>query len=220
MTQEGLAKRVKPWPKRIIIHSGTNDLRSNEANHIVELLIDISKVVKSISPGPDIPFSSIVKCSDDTSLNGKIHNVSIQLKKQCSELGYDFSDNNCINAVCLNQSGLHLNRRGDASLARNLNDHLFRSTNPVFDSAEIGLRNDSVEPENLQADIDKLILYDLDLQDLESFKKQHSNHPFLAYLNINSLRNKIIDLKQFLTEVDIEILVIAETELNDSLPNS
>ena len=67
---------------------------------------------------------------------------------------------------------------------------LFRSTDPVFDSAEICLRNDSVEPENLQADIDKAV-YDLDLQELESFKKQHSNHLFLAYLNINSLRNKI-----------------------------
>ena len=111
-------------PKRVIIHSGTNDLRSNEANHIVGLLIDISKVVKSISPGTDISFSSIVKRSDDTSPNGKIHNVNVQLKKQCSELGYDFIDNDCINAACLNRSGLHLNQRGDASLARNLNDHL------------------------------------------------------------------------------------------------
>ena len=111
-------------PKRIIIHSGTNDLRSNEANHIVEQLIDISKVVKSILPGTDISFSSIVKHSDDTSLNAKIHNINVQLKKQCSELGYDFIDNGCINAACLNRSGLHLNRRADASIARNLNDHL------------------------------------------------------------------------------------------------
>ena len=80
--------------------------------------------MKSISPGTDISFSSIVKRSDDTSLNGKIHSVNVQLKKQCSELGYDFNDNDCINAACLNRSGLHLNRRGDASLARNLNDHL------------------------------------------------------------------------------------------------
>ena len=67
-------------PKKIIIHSGTNDLRSNEANHIVEQLIDISKVVTSISSGTDISFSGTVKRSDDTSLNGKIHNVNVQLK--------------------------------------------------------------------------------------------------------------------------------------------
>ena len=96
---------------------------------------------------------------------------------------------------------------------------LFKSTDPVYDNAEIGLRNDPVEPENLQADIDKTV-YDLDLQKLESFKKQHSNHPFLAYLNINSLRNKIVDLKQVLTKVDLETLVIAETKLNESFPNS
>ena len=96
---------------------------------------------------------------------------------------------------------------------------LFKSANPIFDNAEIGLRNDSVEPENLQADIDKTV-YDLHLQKLESFKKQHSNHQFLAYLNINSLRNKIVDLKQVLTKVDLEILVIAETKLDESFPNS
>ena len=70
----------------------------------------------------------------------------------------------------------------------------------------------------MQAGIDKTV-YDLDLQELESFKKQHSNHPFFAYLNINSLRNKIVDLKQVLTKVDLEILVIAETKLNESFPN-
>ena len=73
--------------------------------------------------------------------------------------------------VTLNRSGLHLNQRGDASLARNPNDHLRVITNidPVFDNAEIGSRKSSVEPENSQTDIDKTI-YDLDLQGLESFK--------------------------------------------------
>ena len=80
--------------------------------------------MKSVSPGTDISFSGIVKHSDDTSLNGKIHNVNVQLKKQCSELGYDFIDNDCINAGCLNRSGLYLNWRGDTSLARNFNDNL------------------------------------------------------------------------------------------------
>ena len=83
----------------------------------------------------------------------------------------------------------------------------------------LGLRNDSVEPENLQADIDKTV-YDLDLQKLESFKKQHSNHPFLAYLNINSLRNKIVHLKYVLTKVDLEISVIAQTKLDESFHKS
>ena len=97
---EDMLDFLKPFarrrPKKIIIHSGTIDLRSNEANHIVELLIDISKLVKSISPGTDISSYGIVKRSGDTSLNGTIHNVNIQLKKQCSELGYDFIDNDCI----------------------------------------------------------------------------------------------------------------------------
>ena len=111
-------------PKRIIIYSGTNDIRSNETDHIVELLTDLSKVVKSISPGTDISFSSIIKHSDVTSLHDKIDGINIHLKRQCSELEYDFIDDDCINAACLNRSGLHLNRRGDASLARYLNDHL------------------------------------------------------------------------------------------------
>ena len=86
---EDMLDFVKPVarrrPKRIIIHSGTNDLRSNEANHVVEQLIDISKVVKSILPGTDISFSSIVKRSDATSLNGKIHNVNVLIEKNSAQ---------------------------------------------------------------------------------------------------------------------------------------
>ena len=82
--------------------------------------------MKFISPGTDISFSSIIKRSDDTSLNDKIHNVNVHLKTVFrAMLWYDLTDNDCINAACLNRSGLHLNRTGDASLARNLNDHLW-----------------------------------------------------------------------------------------------
>ena len=81
---ENMLDFVKPVarrrPKWTIIRSGTNDLRSNEANHIAELLINISKVVKSISPGTDISFSSIIKLSNDTNLDDKIHNVNVHLK--------------------------------------------------------------------------------------------------------------------------------------------
>ena len=38
-------------------------------------------------------------------------------------------------------------------------------------------------------------------------------------VKVNSLKNKIVDLKQVLTKVDLEILVIAETKLDESFPN-
>ena len=43
---------------------------------------------------------------------------------------------------------------------------------------------------------------------------------FLAYLNINSLRHKVIDIRDMLKTVPVDILGIAETKLDDTFPNA
>ena len=45
-------------------------------------------------------------------------------------------------------------------------------------------------------------------------------NPLTAYLNINSLRNKVIDLGEILKDFPLVYLAISETKLDESLPNS
>ena len=81
---------------------------------------------------------------------------------------------------------IRLNRRGDASLARNLNDHFtgYLGILILFLIVARFVQEKILQGrENSQTDIDKNV-YDLDLEELEAFRKQHSNHPFLAYLQL------------------------------------
>ena len=50
----------------------------------------------------------------------------------------------------------------------------------------------------------------------------YPKNPLIAYLNINSLRNKIIDLGDIMSYLSPDYLVLSETKLEDSFsqPNS
>ena len=59
--------------------------------------------------------------------------------------------------------------------------------------------------------------------DIESFfllRKKAFEHPLLAYYNINSLRNKIGDIKFVVNRCMPDLLVLAETKLDSSFPKA
>ena len=49
---------------------------------------------------------------------------------------------------------------------------------------------------------------------------KHVNNPLICYLDINSLRNKIVDLKEIFLEVSLNYLVLSETKIDQSFPTS
>ena len=55
---------------------------------------------------------------------------------------------------------------------------------------------------------------DLDLYNLQLLKQKYHSNPFISYLNINSLSNKIDALRQICKTAPLEI------ELDGSFPNS
>ena len=59
-----------------------------------------------------------------------------------------------------------------------------------------------------------------DINDLIKVREAYSKNPILGYLNINSLRNKIINLRDVFAKVPIDILCVDETKLNESFPDS
>ena len=61
---------------------------------------------------------------------------------------------------------------------------------------------------------------DLDLYNLQLLKQKYHSNPFISYLNINSLSNKIDALRQIWKTAPLEILCVDETKLDSSFPNS
>ena len=60
----------------------------------------------------------------------------------------------------------------------------------------------------------------IDLSALKQIKTENLKNPFICPLNINHLRNKIVDLRHILFETGLEIVAISETKLYSEFPNS
>ena len=55
---------------------------------------------------------------------------------------------------------------------------------------------------------------------LAGLHRKYPNNPIIGYLNINSLRNKIIDLRHVVSISQPDILTISETKLDDTFPDA
>ena len=60
----------------------------------------------------------------------------------------------------------------------------------------------------------------LDLSNLIALKQANLNNPFISYLNLNSLRYKIIDIREVLCKAQLEIIALSETKLNSEFPDA
>ena len=59
-----------------------------------------------------------------------------------------------------------------------------------------------------------------DVSALVKLRKDHINNPSIVYLNINSLSEKIIYLREICPKTSIDILCVDETKLDSSYPNA
>ena len=110
---------VKLVPKQIILHCGTNNLRSEEdpetiGKNIINLITDTKKfAVSGIIPKRD-------------TFNPKAKQMNQTLKKICEEENIPFISYHGINNhFHLNSRGLHLNDKGATRLAQNFKKILY-----------------------------------------------------------------------------------------------
>ena len=59
-----------------------------------------------------------------------------------------------------------------------------------------------------------------DLQILSKNRLKYPTNPLIGYLNINSLRNKIIDVREVIGKLSLDYFVISETKLDESFPSA
>ena len=55
---------------------------------------------------------------------------------------------------------------------------------------------------------------------ISKLRDENPNNPLIGYLNINSLRNKIVDLREVMKTFSPDYFVVAETKLDSSFPKA
>lgn len=115
---------IRRNPDVLIIHCGTNDLKSETpANQIANNIIELAKSASKMSENTSVIVSSIVHRNDK--FNSKVSEVNTELKNLCSECNLGFISNDNINATThTNRSRLHLNAHGTKLLSENFKFHI------------------------------------------------------------------------------------------------
>ena len=112
-------------PDAIVMHVGTNSLRSSASvRDCAEEIVNLATMISNESSA-DLAISGIIPRSDDEVLAVKVSGVNKILKTFCSQNGWGFVDHSNISPEHdLNRSGLHLNTKGTARLATNFINYL------------------------------------------------------------------------------------------------
>ena len=106
-------------PDTLIIHTSTNDL-TNGVNTMKKVR-KLVKVVREIDESEKIRigFSSVIYRKDKDLEDGR-NEVNMKLKKYCESKGFVFIENASINESGLNNSKLHLNKKGTNVLTQKM----------------------------------------------------------------------------------------------------
>ena len=125
----------------------------------------------------------------DQDFNDDITNINEKLQHFCNGNGLSFIVNNNIDRSCLNKGKLDLNRRGSSYLANSFKKLV--SSLWKFEPEAKVCQNTHEHPK-------------VSLDELKSLRIHNHNNIIVSYLNINSIRNKFVDLKQIIDKnVDI-----------------
>lgn len=115
---------IKRRPHRLIIHIGTNDLKTHEPKVIAEKITEICATVNKELPNCEVAVSELTHRNDKPSLESARKEVNKTLKDLCTTKKMDFITHDNITAKSLNAGGLHLNKAGVSALAINFNKYL------------------------------------------------------------------------------------------------
>ena len=129
------------------------------------------------------------------------------LRNLCVINSFGFICNDMIAIKYLWKDGIHLQNLGTSILSKNfiefVNNYLFSNFDDRFWLSE------SYQSNDFHSVVSGLI----------NFRKAYQNNPLIGYININSLREKIVSLREVLSKAPIDILCVDETKLDASFPD-
>ena len=105
--------------KMIILHTGTNDLKSSTSpRDVAEEIVDLGNMITSSSPDTRLTISSLTPRLDEDSLTKKVTDCNKILRTFCKQNGWGFVQHPNIDKSCLNNRKLQ-KKKGIAILASN-----------------------------------------------------------------------------------------------------
>ena len=116
--QDYVAPLARKKPDALIVHIGTNNVRSDTPKQVTEKLIQLHRHVKSIAPETKLVLSNIIRRHDYQNLGKKIIEINSLLAIECKRNKIDLIDN--INVTGIGRKGLHPNNLGKEQIAGNL----------------------------------------------------------------------------------------------------
>lgn len=103
-------------PDQVILHVGTNDLKSKEPQQVAGSVVDLARQIENSSDATVI-ISELVQRRDG--FNEAVKTVNKQLKFYCRQNGWKFIQHQNISEKELNKGGLHLNFKGNQQFFKN-----------------------------------------------------------------------------------------------------
>ena len=216
--------------KTIILHISTYNTVEDTPEDIYNDLISLKTKIEDKIPNCQVLISCLIRFSDNIKANKTAEKVN-NFRKFAK---LKFLDNGNITDKHLGRRGFHLNRNENTIFAKNLLNAIrsWRESNDlvfyIYDNSFIKPTknvNKEYETKNLDKKIksndkDKLSTIESDVSGLVKLGKDYINSPSIGYLNINSLSEKIIYLREICLKTSIDILCVDETKLDSSYPNA
>ena len=140
--------------------------------------------------------------TDLEDIDEKVRKTNTHLENYCKQQNLDLIDNSNIKKSDLNSTGLHLQERGSSKLAEKVLNYFYwvcATGNGFPDQSE---RSKSCI-----------------VKELINNKLSHPKCVSLAYLNINSIRNKFSSIPHKMNN-NLDIFAIAVTKLDSSFPEN
>ena len=182
-----------------------NDLLDNKSASSVENLV--SNLVKIVNKCKSFGMMDLFVSGIAFKLPYTvIKKVNEKIVHMCKKNDIVFIDKRNISNMDLYQDRLHLLERGKCLLGKNfiftLNDFLNMHTLPFF-------RNEYT-PSTRKIKKGNIGLVSSGFEAIRENTLKYVNNPLIGYLNISSLRNKIVDLREIILELSHDYLVLSE----------
>ena len=108
-------------PNEVILHIGTNDLKTKEPKAVAESIVDLARQIEGTCD-TTVTLSELV-CRKDK-LDQAVKTANKHLKKFCHQNGWKLIHHENISHSGLNKGGLHLNFKGNEQFYNNFKSHL------------------------------------------------------------------------------------------------
>ena len=116
-----LKPNLEPNPDEVVLHEGTNDLRTKSPQEVADGIVDLGRQVEG-SSDTRVVISALVSRRDN--LNEKVPEVNKLLKRYRRQQEWKLIEHNNITEKGLNKGGLHLSIEGNKRFFNNFCDSL------------------------------------------------------------------------------------------------